>query len=855
LAAVLIAFVSFSVPPAGAQSGAARVLITAQPNDLKLVRVAGNTRPEANASNDRGRVPDTLLLEHMLLLLKRPPEREAALQTTIEQLHDRRSPSFHHWLTNSQYAARFGLASQDVAAVTHWLTQQGFSVNTVYPGTLLIDFTGTAGQVSSALHTEIHYLDVRGSRHLANMSDPQIPAALAPAVAGIVSLNDFRPHPANRPRAQYTVSAGEHLVAPADLATIYNLNPLFSAGTSGSGQTVVVIEDTNVYSSADWTMFRSAFGLASYTSGSFDQAHPAPPTGSNNCGNPGVLAGNEREAEIDAEWASAAAPNAAIVLASCADTSTTFGGLIALQNLLSSSTPPAIVSISYGACEAENGATANAAYNSTYEQAVALGTSVFVSAGDEGAASCDADQTVATHGVGVNAFASTPYNVAVGGTDFADSYAGTTASYWNSTNSATYGSARSYVPEIPWNDSCAGALFAGYEDFSTSYGTGGFCNSTTGEAHYLTTASGSGGPSGCATGAPLTSGVVSGTCQGYAKPSWQSAPGVPDDGVRDLPDVSLFAANGLWGHYYVYCDSDTHDGGAACTGAPSTWSGAGGTSFGAPILAGIQALIDESTGERQGNPNYVYYALAAAQASAGLACNSSSGNQVSSGCVFYDVTLGDMDVDCQGSNGCYLPSGTYGVLSTSDGSFQRAYGTGSGWDFATGIGTLNAGNLVAYWNSADLALTGSGSVTGNGLLSYALQVSNSGPQTAAGVAVTATLPSGFTLVPGSSSAGCAQSGQTLTCTIGSLANGQSTPLTIVIQPGGGSTANVSFAAVSSNPDIDPGEGTVAIALNLPTETTADGPLPVWTNPLLAVVLMAVALRTLPRRRRDFTKSG
>ena len=187
-----------------------------------------------------------------------------------------------------------------------------------------------------------------------------------------------------------------------------------------------------------------------------------------------------------------------------------------------------------------------------------------------------------------------------------------------------------------------------------------------------TTASGSGGPSGCATGIPATTGVVSGSCAGYAKPSWQSIVGVPSDGVRDIPDVSLFAANGVWGHYYIFCDSDTANGGTACTGAPSAWSGAGGTSFASPIWAGFQALINQKTGARQGNPNPTYYSLAGTEIrpSGSSTCNSALGNGVASSCIFYDVTQGDIDVNCTGSNNCYRPSGTYGVLSTSNGDFK-----------------------------------------------------------------------------------------------------------------------------------------------------------------------------------------
>ena len=66
--------------------------------------------------------------------------------------------------------------------------------------------------------------------------------------------------------------------------------------------------------------------------------------------------------------------------------------------------------------------------------------------------------------------------------------------------------------------------------------------------------------------------------------------------------------------------------------------------------------------------------------------------------MFYDVTLGDMDMNCRAAGGsahnCYLDNATNGVLSTSNASYQPAFKTGTGWDFATGIGTVNAYNLV-----------------------------------------------------------------------------------------------------------------------------------------------------------------
>ena len=703
LSAILASLCFLFVDRAQAASSA---LITQSVDESKLVTLAGNTRPEAKAKakTDHGLVADSLPMEHMMLQLKRSAEQERELEKFIDDIQDKSSPNFHHWITAKEFGERFGLSKQDLDTIQSWLQAHGFTVNVVYDNGMLIDFSGTAGHVRTAFRTEIHQLNVNGVKHIANMSDPKIPAALAPAVAGVVSLHDFLPHGMYKPKADYTFSSGGNTynaVVPSDLATIYNLNPLFSAGISGQGQTIVLIEDTDLYSTKDWDTFRSTFGLSSYTGGSLTQIHPSPASGPNNCIDPKVNS-DDAEAALDVEYASASAPSATLELASCANT-TTFGGLIALQNIVNGSAPPALVSMSYGECEAYNGAASNAAYNAVYQQAVIEGVSVFVSAGDYGASMCATNSYYASNGIGVSGFASTPYNVAVGGTDFGDTYAGTNSTYWSSTNTSTYGSALSYIPEIPWNDSCASVLIAEYEGYGTTYGENGFCYSGAGE-FYWTIIAGSGGPSACATGTPAQPGFVGGTCAGYPKPSWQSLVGNPGDGVRDLPDVSLFAANGVWGHYYPYCLSDPSYG-YTCTGTPDTWAGGGGTSFSAPIMAGIQALVNQKTGERQGNPNPTYYSLAANEygASGDSSCNSTLGNTASSSCIFYDVTLGDMDLPCSNSNvNCFDTSGTFpngvvGVLSTSNTAYQPAYGTTTGWDFATGIGALNAANLVNNW--------------------------------------------------------------------------------------------------------------------------------------------------------------
>jgi uncharacterized repeat protein (TIGR01451 family) len=847
-AALPLVLVLGAAVPQTAAPQTAPAQITARIDASQRVTLIGNTRPEATAANDRGRVAESLPMLHMQLLLRRSPNRERALQSLIDQLHNPNSSNYHHWLDSATLAQRFGPARADVAAITGWLRQNGFTVNVVYPSLMVVDFSGTAGQVRATFDTEIHDLLVRGTHHIANMTDPEVPTALAPAIQGVVSLNDFRPRALQVPRVQYSISGGQELVAPADLATIYALAPLFVAGNTGQNQTIAVVEDSDLYATSDWSTFRSAFGLSGY-SGTLSEVQPAPASGTNNCTDPGVGSGGvDAEVILDAEWAGAAAPGANIEVASCQDSDTTFGGLIALQNLVNAASTPAIISLSYGECEVANGSAANAAFNSVYEQAAAEGISVFVAAGDSGAASCDAKASYARHGIGVSGFASTAYNVAVGGTDFGDTYAGTDGSYWSSSNSSTYGSALSYVPEIPWNDACAGALLANWEGYGAGYGSTGFCNSNTGSS-YLAPIAGGGGPSGCASGSPSQNDVVSGGCAGVPKPSWQAGPGVAADGVRDLPDVALFAGNGLWRHYYVYCWTDTGAGGAACTGAPSGWSGAGGTSFAAPILAGIQALVNTAAGGRQGNPNYVYYALAAAQSASGMNCNATNGNAIATGCVFHDVTQGDMAVACRGSNNCYRPSGAYGMLSTSTSAAVPAYPSAAGWDFATGVGSVNAQNLVNAWNSANLSLVASGSVTASDLLSYTLVLGNSGPQTATAVALSTMLPTGTGLVPAESSSGCTQSAQTVTCTVGALAVGATDTLVIVVQPGTAQTVNLSFTATASNPDIDPANGTYEVSLNVPgnapdNSTSGDGPLPWWANAALGLILLGLANRRL-----------
>ena len=681
---------------AGSTTATARIVNAIE--EGKLVRLTGQTHRLALPKYDAGEVSDSFPMQHMYLQLRRSSEQEKALVQAIDEIQDETSGHYHQWLTADELGEKYGPAQQDVEAVTRWLTLHGFQVHQVYKNGLTVDVSGTAAQVREAFHTQIHKYNVKGVQHFANASDPEIPAALAPVVAGFVALHDFKPRSLmSKPTKNFTSPCNgcpfglsgvpQYDEAPADLATIYNVTPLYTAEKpiTGKGVTVVVLERTDILDQ-DVKTFRTAFGLNKY-SGTFAQIHPG--TG---CDDPGYN-GDEVEAALDAEWAGAVAPDATVRLASCADTATNFGPLMAAQNLLDSSAPPAVMSLSYGGCEAENGPglNGNGYVNALWQQAAGEGVSVFVSAGDAAAAGCDDGNTAtyAVAGIAANALASTPYNLSAGGTDFLDTFEGTVSTYWKNTNNAAGESAKGYPPEMPWNDSCGSSVLAEYFGYSNLVT---FCNSSIG-SNFLDIVGGGGAPSFI-----------------YAKPSWQQGlVGNPNDGKRDQPDVSLFASNGFWSHSVLFCMSDGSEGGLPCNytdGTDTLYNSAGGTSFVAPQLASIQALINQKAGGRQGNAAVGYYKLAKKEFGSSTSpnkaalttCNSSLGYAVGKACYFHDVIKGNDAVPCYRTNNCYDPSGSgYGILSTSDKSLKEAYNTTVGWDFATGIGTPNVQHVVDNW--------------------------------------------------------------------------------------------------------------------------------------------------------------
>ncbi|WP_109125271.1 protease pro-enzyme activation domain-containing protein [Dyella sp. C11] len=690
--------------------------ITHPIENTKLVE-AGIPPALATLKNDAGALPSTQTLRNVTVLLKRSDAKQTEFNAYIQALTNPSSPYFHHWLTPAQIGDMFGPAQADIGQVKNWLQGQGLRVTSVSPTGMMIHFSGTSAAISGAFHTSLHRYVVNGEVHFSNSGPLQLPAALATVVAGVSSLNNFFPKPQHVDVAtvmkdkktgrwskvtstnashQFTVPGGTldpnitYDVAPQDFNAIYNVAPLWNQSTPvrGAGQTVAVLERTDVLP-ADVRTFRSAF-LPANALGNVSYIHPLQGAGDASCPDPG-LNGDEGEAALDTEWAGAAAPDANIVFASCDDSqSPTFGPFTAAENLLSgySGTIPSVFSLSYGECEVDgllDGTVLNAA--ELWQQAAAQGVTVFVSSGDSGSAGCNDNQAAANFGISVNGMASTPFNVAVGGTDFNDfsNY----SRYWTSTNLALGQSAVGYIPEMTWNDSCASSVVVGVLGYTDGVQA---CNSAVGQ-QLLTTRGGSGGPSSY-WNLPLAQvGVY----------------GATDEGTRTLPDVSLFAANGLFGHALVFCMSDATQSGTPCVYSnPDNvlYNSAGGTSFAAPAMAGVQALINQATGQSNGNMLPVLYNLGTKQyGTIGApntalisACNSSNGTAVSSACVFNNVTVGNNDAPCYGgTSDCFNSRSAqpFGVLSAGGfDSLDPAWNATPGYSMATGLGSVNVANLV-----------------------------------------------------------------------------------------------------------------------------------------------------------------
>ena len=733
-------------------------MITQPVDEAQVTVLKGNMHPFARPEFDLGTAPATLPMQRMLLVLKRSLEQEAALRKLLEDQQDKASLNYHKWLTPEQFGQQFGPTDGDMQTITSWLQSHGFQVGTT-KGRTVLEFSGSASQVKEAFHTSIHKYVVKGEQHWANSSDPSIPAALTPAVAGVLTLHNFLKKPnvhlveKNIPakftpgsRPQFTAANGLHALTPADYSIIYNAGPVQQSGVNGYGITIGIVGRSNLFNGGqDVSDFQNVFGLPANLTNILL-----------NGPDPGDLGGDEEvEATLDTSWSAALATDATVALVVSATTNTTDGidlsELFIIENNFFN-----IMTESFGSCEADVTTTDAQGISFLAEQAAAQGITYTVSTGDAGAAGCDdLTDTTAQGPVSVNVLASTPFTVAVGGTMFNEN--GQDATYWNTTNSSSLGSAKSYIPEDVWNETC-------------------------------TTACGAGQP-------PLAAGA-GGASVYFPKPAWQSLAltGMPNDGARDIPDVSLSAA----GHDpYLLCIE-----GSCVPNAQNEigFEGVEGTSASAPSFAGIMALVEAKTGQvgtltggRQGLANYVLYALAEAQQANttlnGLCNGSSVSTLPNSACVFNDVTVGNNSVP--------------GEVGYPDG----LYAAGTGFDLASGLGSVNIANLANAWSTVSSAFRTTNTTLELNSSTAPISVSH-GASVSVAIAVVPVTGTGTPTGTASLTTGHGVSGPSVAIPIYTLNAGSLTTSTTQL-PGGNYTVAAYYA----------GDGTFGPSYSNPVEVT------------------------------------
>ncbi len=618
-----------------------RARIVSPIDNSRLQYLPKNTHPLARTEYDQGPAPASLAMDRMLLVLTASADRRQAPDELVKAQQDKASPQYHRWLTPQQFGEQFGAADTDIQKISAWLAAQGFQVGRVANGKNLIEFSGTAQQIQQAFHTSIHKYVVDGKAHWANSSDPHIPVAFAPLIAGISTLHDFRTAPQIAALKQQaakvktagaypatTLTTGEHALSPGDFGHIYSLSLLWGYPFPYS-PSIAVVARTNI-NIQDVQDFDNTFSLPQNL-----------PQVVLNGPDPGDLGGGEEaEAVLDASWSTALAPTLTVKLVVSQSTNSTDGVLLSEEYIVDNNLAD-VMTESFGTCEANFTQAQAEFFSSLAQQAAAQGITYTVAAGDSGAEGCDNPDTekTATGPLSVNMLASTPYDIAVGGTQFNEG--ANSSVYWSS---GYFGltTASFYIPEVAWNESCNGAT----------------CGSAAGIW------AGGGGRS-----------IL------FAKPDWQTGvAGIPDDGARDLPDVSLTSA----AHdFYLIC----LDGSCSTKYGEGYFAGIAGTSAATPSFAAIMVQVIQQTNSRQGQAAGVLYRLAANQNLA--ACGSATiaqailADSYFSNCIFNDITSGNNAVP--------------GETGYDAGS--AAYQAGVGYDLATGLGSVNAYQLALAWNN------------------------------------------------------------------------------------------------------------------------------------------------------------
>ena len=673
----------------------------------QTTRLSRGVPIQARPELDQGAVDSDMKLSYITLLTVPSTTQQKAIDRFLEKLEDRNSPLYHQWLTPELYADRFGLSPNDLQKITAWLTSQGFAIRTIARGRNFVVFSGTAAQVEKTFQTSIHKFVVDRQLHFSNATPVSIPTALSGIVTGIRGLNNFRPKSqAIHVNPSYTlpVSGGNaYFLAPGDIATIYDIGALYSAGIDGSGQTLAVIGQTDVYF-ADLDDFRSYFGLPRFTCTKNSSGTITACSTSNFKyvlvnSDPGAPSTNDlAEADIDIEWSGAVARNAQVIYVNAPDPNSS-GVWDAWYYAVDNKVSP-VITMSYGQCElyeGQDGSSGQGTFSSDeaeLKQANTEGITFLNSSGDSGAAGCDYQSKYPTGGYAVAYPASSPEVTGVGGTLIP--YTNYTGTYWGTSNNASGGSALQYIPEVGWNDPQQWSEYctANPNDSTCKrYGLSSWSNAQS----QIGVAAGGGGLSNCVT-------ETGGSCPtppngGFAQPSWQSNLSIPGQStaVRFSPDVSLLAS--VYWPGYIVCtpveevQSGSNDTASVCANGISSaltnyQATFGGTSISTPIFAGIVTLVNHyliSNGIQNaaglGNINANLYHMAAAYPSA-----------------FHRITTG--------SNGAYCATGTPSnqptALQCPSAGFlgfdASQYDSQAGYNLVTGLGSVDAYNLASNWS-------------------------------------------------------------------------------------------------------------------------------------------------------------
>jgi hypothetical protein len=777
-----------------------------------IIRLHGTVHPEAQPKYDRGAVDDSFPMRRLLLSMARSPERETALRQFLHNAHTAGSPEYHHWLTPEEYGERFGATEDDLQVVSGWLQAQGFTVNRVTKSREMVEFSGTAATVRETLHTEIHKYVAPDKTFHANSSEIAVPEAIASRVSTFAPLNDLPLTSYVKPIVTATYSRATHravpddtttesgnpffyALGPEDYATQYDMAPVYKAGTDGTGVTIGIVGTSNI-NLALVDAYRTLFGLpADHAQMIVDGSDPGD-----------ALAPNV-EAYLDVEASGAVAPGATVNFYVAGgqpfEDALQLAALRAVEDNQAS-----VISVSYGECEQSLGEAGNQFWAALWGQAAAQGQTVMVSSGDSGPTTCPFINGLLTNSsLSVNGLSSTPWNVSVGGTDFyySDYASGapSAATHWNQTNDPSLGSLKTSLPEQPWSDAL------GLNAIPTNFNEG-----------VIPSDAGGGGVSTCSQTTVPASGTIPTCIAGYAKPDWQNAPGVPNDGARDLPDVSLFAATGANLSAWAICAYPWE----CASGTQTPVLLVGGTSAASPAMAGIMALVNQKYG-RQGQANYTLYQLA---------------RQIPS--VFHDLTLGNNDVLCENFFPINPLANSGGVCATpipgvSLGLVESygIYPAGAGYDLASGLGSLDVNQLIQNWNKATFTPTqttlqlspsnvvhgaavsvaasvtagsGSGTPTGNVVLTTSAPTPI--PQNTALALAKGTVSANLSNLPGGTYTVTAQYGGDATFAVSASA-----PVSLTVTPEASTTAlNGVYAYTGASPAIVQ-RGTIAGGASVP----------------------------------------